>query len=420
MSPSVLAERTMLSAIRTSEYLGVRIRATPNTGISAKPLNIGFLIDVSESMLMDNRLGSVKRTLHAARNLFTHVDQVTLVIFGEHAAVVTDHLVMNEEGIRTFYEKLDDVTVAGCTNLSEGIERLHDLQAGKPPYDAVVILTDGILNRGITTMTGMRIMVKGLGYMPITTLGYGADHNRILLRDIALNSRGSYVYVDTESILPAAMGDLIEGLRSEVLCNASLQVPRGWVCCELGSTNPLSSSSYTVGNIVPDRDYWVVFRRKDNENVDDAPITLSADRFTESLDRVSFSDCQDLQEQVLRCRVAKAIADASEQLEGGRAPTTALAELETEFNMLPEAMLARPLILRMMAQVAEIVEKTNRPSSGAPAPDFLARVSSGAAYLSTQRGVSRQVGEDPAESQNFSSPCQRLRSQQVQSQYTAI
>jgi hypothetical protein len=412
----------MLSAIRTSDYLGVRIHAAPNTGVSAKPLNLAFLFDVSESMLSDNRLESVKRTLHAARNLFTHVDQVTLVIFGEHAAVVTDHLVMNADGIRTFYEKVDDITVAGCTNLSEGVELIHALQAGKPPYDAVVILTDGIINRGITTLVGMRTMVKGLGSMPITTLGYGADHNRTLLRDIALNSRGSYVYVDAESILPAAMGDLIEGLRSEVLCNASLQVPSGWVCCELGSSASAASSasSYVVGNIVPDRDYWVVFRRS-NENIEATPITLSADRFTETLDRVVFSDCQDLQEQVLRCRVAKAIADASEQLENGRPTTAALAELETEFDTLPDIMKARPLILRMRAQIAEILEQQmNRPSFGAPPPDFLARISSGAAYLSTQRGVSRQVGEDPTESQNFSSPCQRLRSQQVQSQYTAI
>jgi hypothetical protein len=408
----------MLSAIRTSEYLGVRIHAAPNTGASANPLNIAFLFDVSESMLMDGRLDSVKRTLYAARNLFTHVDQVTLVIFGERAAVVTDHLVMNAEGIRTFYEKVDDVVVSGCTNLSDGMELLHDLQAGKPPYDAVVILTDGIINRGITTSVGLRTMAKGLGAMPITTLGYGADHNRILLRDIALTSRGSYVYVDTETILPAAMGDLIEGLRSEVLRNATLQVPAGWVCCELGSTG---QSSYLVGNIVPDRDYWAVFRRTIDDHLEASPITLTADRFSEEFSRVVFSDCQDLQEQVLRCRVVAVIAEATESLANGRSVPASLAALAAEFNELPEIMLARPLVLRMKAQIAEIVEQTNRPSARAPAPDFLARMSSGAAYLSTQRGVSRQnEDDDPVESHNFSSPCQRLRSQQVQSQYTEI
>jgi hypothetical protein len=356
-------------------------------------------MDVSDSMLGE-RLNTVKRTLHAARTLFRPTDRVTLVTFGDHGHVVADHLLLNEEGIRQFYDKVDTIGTSGCTNLSAGIETLVVTQKDGP-FDAVVILTDGIVNRGITSTVGIQAMCTGFGAAPITAIGYGANHNRILLRNLALTTRGSYVYVDQEALIPIAIGDLISGIRHEVLKAARLTVPVGWTSCELGPCNPRTEAAI-IGNIVSDRDYWVVFERA--REPEEGPIVLTdATGYHEELTTIVQSDCHDLHEQVLRCRVTKALETLSDDLEGQLATTYGeIDRLHEEFAELPEAMLIRPLILRMKAQIAEAL------SASSASDEVMARMSSGVAYFSSQRGVTA----DP-DNQVFSSPAQRTASAQV-------
>ena len=367
-------------------------------------MNLGFLMDVSESMAGE-RLQTVKRTLHAARSLFQPTDKVTLVTFGDRSNVVVDHILLDEEGIQTFYRKIDEIDTAGCTNLSAGIESLIVTQKDTP-FDAIVVLTDGIVNRGIKSTVGLQTMFSGFGYAPITAIGYGADHNRVLLRNLAVSTRGAYIYVDTESLMPMAMGDLISGIRKEVLRGAKLYVPNGWTCCEMGPAS-------VVGNVVADRDYWMIYEYTGRGESEDMSITITdALGYRETLSIVAFSDCHDLQEQVLRCRVAKAISAISDDMEISMRNMISvfrnLTVLQDEIAGLPESMLARPLVLRMKAQIAEIMAYTSRDSD-----EILARMSSGVAYLSSQRGVT--MG-DP-DTQVFSSQCQRMASGRVTSAF---
>ena len=386
----------MLSAIRNSTHLAVKIRAS-STSSANKPINLAILLDTSGSMAVD-RLDAVKRTLHAAHDLFIPADQITLVTFSSVATTVTNHLHMDAVGLTQFYAAVDAIKADGCTNLSVGIEQLLPLV----PYDTILVLTDGIINGGVTSNIGLHTMMKGLGSVPNVTLGYGSDHNRTLLRDLAVRSRGSYTYVDSDEILPIAMGDLIGGLRAELYRNVSIRMPIGWTCCELGDG---------LGSIVPDRDYWMVFQKM-SDDAETSPIELiSGTTVIDTLDRVPISDCLDLQEQVLRCRVVKALISASDAMERGQPCPTAVSDLTDEFRNLPEGIRSRPLVLRMQAQLAEVV-------SAAPSSALLARMSSGGAYLSTQRGVTSGSVGDPQE-QFFSSPMQRATSTQVQSQYHA-
>jgi len=391
----------MISAIRNTTHIGIKIRAAARP--VEKTINLAFLMDVSDSMAGE-RLSTVKRTLHAAKTLFTPADRVTLVTFGNHGFVLADHLLLDETGLQSFYEKVDEIGTSGCTDLSAGIEALLVTQVGQPPFDAIIVLTDGLVNRGVTSTIGLQTMFTGLGSAPITAIGYGANHNRVLLRNLALVSRGSYVYVDSEALIPMAMGDLLSGIRKEVLRGARLIVPPQWSCCELGPPS-------IVGNIVADRDYWVVYQLGGDPD-DSFVILADADGYHEELTTITSSDCHDLHEQVLRCRVARAIAVASDYMEGAARNMGSryndIALLSDEFAELPEALLARPLVLRMKAQIAEIMEYNSHDSD-----ELLARMSSGVAYLSSQRGV---TAGDPSD-QTFSSSCQRQASGQVQSQY---
>jgi hypothetical protein len=356
------------------------------------------------------RLTCVKRTLHAARGLFAEGDRITMVTFGSAAAVLANNV--GYDGLDAFYGAVDALTTAGGTNLSAGIEKLASISV-PGSYDALVLLTDGQINQGVLSTAALGAMIQSMCASPITALGYGPDHNQILMRDLGLRSRGSYIYVDSESMMPAAMGDLISGVRTEVLQWARIHVPIGLECCEYGSgsgsgssgssgsSSNIIGSSYYVGNIVPDRDYWAVFRKRNAVEV--TPIELtSASGFRETLAWCGVSDCYDLKEQVLRCRVATAMLTSDKNQ---------IESLIEEIRASTAEFQARPLTVNMLGRLVDAAQICNAP----PAPAALARMISGGAYLSVQRGVT-SVGE----TNTFSSPRQRMTSQQTQAVYDEV
>lgn len=412
----------MLTAYRNATHLAIRIHASSSSSSSSKPIKIGFAIDTSGSM-EGERLSAVKRTLRAAAGLWQPRDRVTLVTFGDEAAVVTDQLQMDEMGQIQFYEAVAAIHTSGCTNMGAAFDALR----GRG-YDGVALLTDGVVNVGDASTAGLSGKAAGLGSMPFTTLGYGADHNRALLNRIGLRNRGAYIYVNSDEMLPEAMGDLIGGLRTELYKDATLRLTTvtGFgsgraLCAELDPE--ADGTTYRVGTIIPNRDYWVVYEVPGDAEIDE--IVLEAPGLRQVLGAVPVSDCVDLQVQVLRCRVVKVIAAATTALEQGLPLGTGVALLRAEIATLPSYVLERPLVQQMRAQLAEIVE---RPAQMA---DMMARMSSNTTYLSSQRGVtSRVTASSPSDPcapaaapppifQSFSSPVQRAASQQTQTCYSA-
>lgn len=432
-----------------NRYVAARIRVDSAVGgiQEDKPLHLAILLDTSGSM-EGERMIAVKRTLHAAMDLFQPTDRVTLVCFDDVATVVAAGLRMDDVGKEQFASRVERITTQGCTNLSAGIEALLTEQLASRPYTALVILTDGHINRGVSSNTGLQSMITGLGgSLPVTALGYGADHNRTLLRDIALRSRGAYTFVDSDETLPVVMGDLIGGQRSVAFRRVAVSIAGqpNWVSAELDG----DGARHVVGDIVPDRDYWVVFENPDEPAHAPLEISLTAVPTLPHLihANIEASDNPAIQEQVFRCRVAAVSAAVTNALE-----RTAPVEeaYQNRLNALRDEMsaeaLTSPLVLRLRAQVAELLEAITAapvPAWGAPSPTsgsfpavwgspsmgmspggfgvstptaVLARLASNTAQLSLQRGVaSASVDPDAgdpsviAPATMFSSPFQ-LRS----------
>ena len=429
-----------------SNYLAVRVHATATAG-PANPINIGLLLDTSGSM-DGPRLDSVKRTLRAARGLFQAGDRVTLVTFDDVARVVKNHHEMSEAGLDEFYTAVDAIRTSGSTNLSVGIEALYSCGTD---YDMVLILTDGIINAGVAAPAGLEAMLNAPGRRTINTFGYGEDHCRALLRDLALKSRGSYTFINNDEILPIAMGDMLSGLREEVLRQAELTVP-GWTCAELDG----GAATFRVGNICPGRDYWYIFERPAGAAggaAQPVPIVLTAaGGYREELLVVHDSETPEVAEQILRCRVARIMSQTSDALETGRPlPRTEATALKAEIDAAAADFRVRPLVLRLQGQLAEILATPDpaplplspqspmiggmrRAAAGvtwaglpsvAPLHRTLAaRMASGMTCMSTQRGV--YSGGDPdhdrdaSEISLFSSPSQRSASSRVQAAYTGV
>lgn len=384
-----------LNAYQLREYLAVRVRSDVPVAPVANPIHLAILLDVSDSM-SGERLDSVKRTLHAARELFHPHDRLTLAAFGEHAHMVVAQHQMTGDGIDEFYRRTDALATAGCTNLSSGIEELLRARDATQPYTAVLLLTDGMINRGICSTSGLRDMMAGLGDIPTTALGYGADHNRTLLRQLATRSHGSYTYVNSDELLPVVMGDLISGLRSTVLRKVEVQAPEGFQCKEVGGN--------VIGDIVVDRDYWVVFK-----GVGAGPVRLFADGNVIAEIAPDAADGPEIEEQILRARASRVLTAATDALEaGGTVPGHVRAKMAAlRREMAPLA--SRPLVLRLQAQLTEAFEASEQSGWAATPTPVLARLAAASAQATTQRGA------DP--DGLFSSPGQRAASMQCRSAY---
>jgi uncharacterized protein YegL len=422
--------------------LAVRLSVAGDPPTAERPLSIAFLLDNSGSM-DGPRMDSVKRTLHAARTLLRSEDRVTLVTFSEVASVVLNHHSLTGEGLSEFYVAVDNIRADASTNLAAGIEALFGCGSD---YDTVILLTDGIVNAGITSTAGLRAMaLAAAGTLSFNALGYGADHNRTLLRDIATRSQGTYTFVDSDEILPIAMADILSGARSEVFRDVRVAPPAGWTSLEIGGER--------VGSMVGGRDYWVVFNANPVAGVDPngpagnvmvSTATRGVALQSVAVERRPDADMPpDVTEQRFRARVAAAMVALSDRLEnGGHAAVTetdALTALREEIEALPAETRMRPLMLRLLGQIAEIlsiVPSRSLHRFGAlgaalpPAPalraNAMARLASGATTLCTQRGVYSMApaGEDPVAALNhvsfFSTPTQRSASSAVHATYSRV
>lgn len=418
----------------SGDNLVFRLRAaSPGSEATAtRSLHIGILLDNSGSM-GGERLAAVKRTLHAARSLFQMGDSITLVTFSDTADIrLRAHVLSDVAAIDAAYQEIDQIRADASTNLGAGLEALYSVTTA---YDAVILLTDGMVNAGITSTAGLRAMAQAAGTtLAFNTLGYGATHNRALLRELSVQSRGTYTYVDSDEILALAMGDILSGLRAEVARGVRLRLSSGaagWSCQEAGSST--GSQEYYVGHMIPDRDYWVVFRSAiggatvaGGAGVLTATVTATGqEALTVTVPTGEMLD-EDVTDQVLRAEVASALMTASAQLEGGAATPdmTRLRALQTRLEALP----ARPLLMRLRAQVAELLELAGRvtaplqtasyhpalPRVGADVRTHLmARMSSGATCLANQRGVYSMAGGDDTNTSFFSSPLQQTASSVV-------
>ena len=62
----------------------------------------------------------------------------------------------------------------------------------------VLLLSDGLANRGVTDPRAIRRLVRGArqGGVAISTLGVGVDYDEDLMQDIAENGGGRYSYIE--------------------------------------------------------------------------------------------------------------------------------------------------------------------------------------------------------------------------------
>ena len=191
-------------------------------------VSLTFVIDVSGSMNMENRLGLVKRSLELLVEQLRPTDSVSIVVYGSDAHVVLEPTSGAEEG--AILEAIYALQPEGSTNAEAGLRLGYRqaLQAFKPEgINRVILCSDGVANVGNTGAESIWETIKGHASegVTLTTVGFGmGNYNDVLMEQLADNGEGFYAYVDT---LKEAERLFVENLTSTlqvIAMDAKVQV----------------------------------------------------------------------------------------------------------------------------------------------------------------------------------------------------
>lgn len=221
-----------------------------------QPLNIALVLDRSGSMAEDKKF---PYTLEAARLVIENMserDVLSIVAFNEKVTVLAaaGHVVNKQ----FLFHRLEDVEPEGYTDLSagllEGIAQV-DSQRTKGQLGQVLLLTDGLANRGVTAQAALRSIVEKARArdVGVSTFGCGTQFNEKLLSDMAGGGGGRYTYIKTPEQIPQAFHEELRGLLQVVAQNVAVEiaVTGGQITKVYGElpTQPTRSYKFTVGNL---------------------------------------------------------------------------------------------------------------------------------------------------------------------------
>ncbi len=156
-----------------------------------------FVIDVSGSMDMENRLGLVKESLHMLLNHLRPTDRVGIVVYGSSARVVLQPTWVDSRS--TIMAAIDSLYPEGSTNAEEGLMVAYQMaQAYFQPdqINRLILCSDGVANVGNTAAE--TILQQAEEGISLSTFGFGmGNYNDVLMEQLADQGDGSYAYVDT-------------------------------------------------------------------------------------------------------------------------------------------------------------------------------------------------------------------------------
>ena len=187
---------------------------------------ITFVIDVSGSMDLENRLGLVKKSIGILIDNLDDGDKIGLVVYGSSGRKILDP--SNEK--ETIRDAVNNLSPDGSTNAYEGLVLGYEMatdhfEDGK--INRVILCSDGVANTGPTSADDILKEVEKQSKEGITlsTLGFGmGNYNDVFMEKLADQGDGNYAYIDTYSEARRIFGEGLVGLLEVVASDAKVQV----------------------------------------------------------------------------------------------------------------------------------------------------------------------------------------------------
>ena len=210
----------------TDFYVRIRVKAA-KVETKRQPINLSLVFDRSGSMNDEAKMGYVRQAGHLVADNLSRDDYVAFVAYNHRVHVLAPlHQVVNREYL---HHRIDELRAEGQTNLSagllEGCAQLHK-RLNEPGLHHVILLTDGLANRGVTNADALVYLVRRCtqNLITLTTIGVGTEYNERLLSRISEAGGGRFVHVSEPDKIPTAFEQELGALLAVVAQNAKLEM----------------------------------------------------------------------------------------------------------------------------------------------------------------------------------------------------
>ncbi|MEO1162390.1 MAG: FHA domain-containing protein [Chloroflexota bacterium] len=191
-----------------------------------RPLNLSLVIDRSGSMAGDK----IDYTRQAAQFLVQHLganDTLSIVLYNDKVeTLLAPEVVSNKDSVSQLLER---IRVRGTTNLSggwlEGCRHVKQSLSSKA-MNRVLLMSDGLANRGVTDQAQLVSMAKQKRNEGVTTttMGLGKDFNEDLMMEMANAGGGAFYFIESPEVTPTIFQEELSGLLSVVGQNLSITI----------------------------------------------------------------------------------------------------------------------------------------------------------------------------------------------------
>ncbi len=192
------------------------------------PLNIAVVIDRSGSMSDKNKLEYVKKSVDYIIEQAGVDDYMSIVTYDDYVDVLQRSAIISDK--YDLRDKVSKIQPGGFTNLSEGMFEGYDQvnrTYSRGYVNRVLLLSDGLANRGITDRYKLADMVRDKNRrdgITISTFGVGNDFNENLMTDIADYGKGNYYYIRNSYDIPEIFANELKGIRNLAAQGTKLRV----------------------------------------------------------------------------------------------------------------------------------------------------------------------------------------------------
>jgi Ca-activated chloride channel family protein len=168
---------------------------------SLPPSNLVFLIDISGSMDMPNRLPLLKSAFHMLVNNLRVKDTVSIVVYGGTVGVMLQPTSGAEK--EKIQKAIDELTPGGSTpgesgiRMAYGLARNHFIKGGN---NRVILATDGDFNVGSKTEEELDDLISRQreSGVYLTCLGVGmGNYKDSKIQTLARKGNGNFAYLDS-------------------------------------------------------------------------------------------------------------------------------------------------------------------------------------------------------------------------------
>ena len=193
-----------------------------------KSSTLTFVIDVSGSMGMEDRLELVKQSLQLLVDRLRPDDTVAIVVYSTNARIVLNPTRGDDRN--TILNAIYTLQPEDTTNVEAGLKLGYQLamQYYRPnTNNRIILCSDGVANVGAVSPEAILSMVHGYvdEGVTLTTIGVGmGNFNDMLLEQLADKGNGNYAYVDTIDEARKVFVDDLTSTLQVIAYDAKVQV----------------------------------------------------------------------------------------------------------------------------------------------------------------------------------------------------